>query len=80
MDRNYQSLDPLGNGWIFVDGALQPLSYKEASLPSEEQIQNCLREDSKVLRGVLQNSEKTDENLTDDKDDVVSDNESESDE
>ena len=80
MDCNYQSLDPRGNGWIFVDGALQPLSYEEASLPSEEQIQNCLREDSEVLRGVLQNSDKIDENLTDDKDDVVSDNESESDE
>ena len=78
LDCNYQSLDPLSNGWIFVDGALQPLWYEGASLPSEEQIQNYLREESEVLRGVLQNSEKTDENLTDDDDDVVSDNESES--
>ena len=68
----------MSNGWIFVDGALQPLWYEGASLPSEEQIQNYLREESEVLRGVLQNSEKTDENLTDDDDDVVSDNESES--
>ena len=80
LDCNYQSLDPQSNGWIFVDGALQPFWYEGASLPSEEQIQNCLREESEVLRGVLQNSEEIDENLTDDDDDVVSDNESESDE
>ena len=29
---------------IFVAGALQPLCYEGASLPSEEQIQNYLRE------------------------------------
>ena len=80
LDCNYQSLDPLSNGWIFVDGALQPLWYEGASLPSEEQIENCLREESEVLRGVLQNSEEIDENLTDDDGDVVSDYESESDE
>ena len=39
-----------------------------------------LREESEVLRGVLQNSEEIDESLTDDNDDVVSDNESKSDE
>ena len=33
-----------------------------------------------MLRGILQDSEEIDENLTDDDDDVVSDNESESDE
>ena len=49
-------------------------------LPSEEQIQNYLREESEVLRGILQDSEEIDENLTDDDDDVVSDNGSESDE
>ena len=38
LDCNYQSLDPLSNGLIFVDGALQPLWYEGASLPSEEQI------------------------------------------
>ena len=80
LDCNYQSLDPLSNGWIFVDGALQPLWYEGASLPSEEQTENCLREESEVLRGVLQNSEEIDENLTDDDGDVVSDYESESDE
>ena len=32
-----------------------------------------------MLRGILQDSEEIDENLTDDNDDVVSDNESESD-
>ena len=80
LDCNYQSLDPLSNGWIFVDGSLQPLQYEGASLPSEEQIQNCLREESEVLRGVLQNSEEIDESLTDDNDDAVSDNESKSDE
>ena len=80
LDCNYQSLDPLSNGWIFVNGALQPLWYEGTCLPSEEQIQNCLQEESEVLRCVLQNSEAIDENLTDDDDDVVSDNESESDE
>ena len=60
---------------IFVDGALQPFWYEGVSLPSEEQIQNCLREESEVFRGLLQNSEEIDED-----DDVVSDNESESDE
>ena len=78
LDYNYQSLDSLSNGWIFVDGALQLLWYEEASLPTEEQIQNYLRKEREVLRGILQDSEKTDENLTDDDDDVVSDNESES--
>ena len=39
---NYQSLDPLSKGWIFVDGALQPLWYEGVLLPSEEQIKNCL--------------------------------------
>ena len=39
---NCQSLDPLSNGWIFVDGALQPRWYEGASLLSEEQIQNYL--------------------------------------
>ena len=33
-----------------------------------------------MLRGILQDSKEIDENLTDDDDDVVSDNESESDE
>ena len=80
LDCNYQSLDPLSNGWIFANGSRQPLWYEGASLPSEEQIQNCLREESEVLRGVLQNSEEIDESLTDDNDDVVSDNESKSDE
>ena len=32
-----------------------------------------------MLRGILQDSKEIDENLTDDEDDVVSDNESESD-
>ena len=80
LDCNYQSLDPLSNDWIFVDGALQPLWYEEASLPSEQQIQNYLQEESEVLRGILQDIKEIDENLTDDDDDVVSDNESESDE
>ena len=80
LDCNYQSLDPLSNSWIFFDGALQPLWYEGASLPNEEQIQNCFREESEVLRGILQNSEEIDENLTDGDDDVVSDNERESDE
>ena len=44
LDCNYQSLDPLRNSWIFVVGALQPLWYERMSLPSKEQIQNCLRE------------------------------------
>ena len=79
LDCDYQSLDSLSNGWIFVDGALQLLWYEGASLPRKEQIQNYLREESKVLRGILQDSEEIDENLTDDDDDVVSDNESESD-
>ena len=79
LDSNYQSLDPLSNGWIFLDGALQLLGYDGASLTSEEQIQNYLREASEVLRDILQNSEEIGENLTDDDDDVVSDNESESD-
>ena len=48
----------MSNGWIFVDGALQPLWYEGASLPSEEQVKNHLREESEVLRGVLQNSRK----------------------
>ena len=78
LDCNYQSLGPLSNGWIFVDGALQPLWFDGVSLPSEEQIQNYLREESEVLRGILQNTEETVENLTDDNDDIVSDNESES--
>ena len=80
LDCNYQSLDPLWNSWIFVDGALQPLWYEGTSLPSEEQIQNYLREESEVLRGILRNSEEIDENLTDDDNDVISDNERESDE
>ena len=80
LDSNYQSLDPLSNGWIFVDGALQPLWYEGASLASEKQIQNYLREESEILKGILQDSEEIDENLTDDDYDVVSDNESESDE
>ena len=42
LDCNYQSLDPLSNGWIFVDGALQPLCYEGASQPYEEQIENYL--------------------------------------
>ena len=63
---------------FFVDGALEPYWYKGASLPSEEQIQNYLREENELLRGILQDSEETDENLTDDDDDVVSENESES--
>ena len=61
LDCNYQSLDPLSNGWIFVDGALQPLWYEGASLPSEEQIQNYLREENEVFRGILQDSEEIDE-------------------
>ena len=36
LDCNYQSLDPPSNGWIFVNGALQPLWYEGASLPNEE--------------------------------------------
>ena len=35
LDLNYQSLDPLSNGWIFVSGALQHIWYEGASLPSE---------------------------------------------
>ena len=66
---NYQPLDPLSNGWSFVDGALQPLWYEEASLPSEEQIQNYLGEEIEVLRGVLQDREEIGENLADDDDD-----------
>ena len=73
-DCNYQIFDPLSNGWIFVDGALQTLWYEGASLPSEEQIKNYLREESEVLRGILQDSEEIDKNLTDEDDDVVSDN------
>ena len=60
LDCNYQSLYPLSNGWIFVD-ALQPLWYEGASLPSEEQIQNYLREENEVFRGILQDSEEIDE-------------------
>ena len=74
LDCNYQSLDPLRNGWVFVAGALQPLWYEGASLPSEEQIQIHLREESDVLRAILQDSEEIDENITDDDDDVVFDN------
>ena len=44
LDCNYQSLDLLNNGWVFVAGALQPLWYEEASLTSEEKIQGYLRE------------------------------------
>ena len=72
LDCNYQSLDPLSIGWIFVTAALQPLWYKEASLPSEEQIQNYLREESEVLGGILQGREEIDENLTDDDDESES--------
>ena len=71
-----QSLDPLSNGWIFVDDARQHIWYEEAPFPSEEQIRNYLREESEMLRGILQDSEEIDENLPDDEDDVVSDNES----
>ena len=71
----YQSLDILSNGWTFVDGALQP-----HLLPSEGKIQSYLREESGMLRGVLQENNEIDENLTDSDDDVVSANESESDE
>ena len=63
LDCNYQSLDPLSNGWIFVDGALQTLWYEGASLPSEGQIQNYLQEESEVLRGILQHNGEIDENL-----------------
>ena len=38
---------------FFVDGALEPYWYKGASLPSEEQIQNYLREENELLRGIL---------------------------
>ena len=79
-DCNYQSLDPLSNGWIFVDGALQPLWYEGALLSSKGQIQSYLWEESEVLRGILRENDEIDENLTDNDDDVVSDNESESDE
>ena len=79
-DCNYQSLDPLSNGWIFVDGALQPLWYEGALLRSKGQIQSYLWEESEVLRGILRENDEIDENLTDNDDDVVSDNESESDE
>ena len=72
LDCNYQSLDPLSIGWIFVTAALQPLWYKKASLPSEEQIQNYLREESEVLGGILQGREEIDENLTDDDDESES--------
>ena len=77
---NYQSLDLLSNGWIFVDGALQPFWYERALLASEGQIQSYLREKSEVLRGILQENDEIDENLTDNDEDVVSDNESESNE
>ena len=40
LNCTYQSLDPLSNGWIFADNALQPVWYEWASLPSEEQIQS----------------------------------------
>ena len=79
LDCNYQSLDLLSNGWIFVDVALQPLCYEGASLPSQEQIQNYLQEENEVLRGILQDNEEIDEILTDDDDYIVSDNERESD-
>ena len=80
LDFNYQSLDPLSNGWIFVDGALQPLWYERTLLPNKEQIQNYLLEESEVLRGILQYSEEIDGSLTDGDGDIVSDNESEKDE
>ena len=38
LDCNYQSLDTLSNGLIFVDGTLQALWYEGVSLSSEEQI------------------------------------------
>ena len=69
----------MSNSWFFVDGALQPLWYEGAQLSSEEQIQRYLREESEQLRGILQDSEEIDENLTDNDDNAVSDNESESD-
>ena len=56
LDYSYQSLDPLSNGWIFVDGALQPLWYEGASLNGEEQVQNNLQEKSEVLRGIFQDN------------------------
>ena len=56
LDYNYQSLDPLSNGWIFVDGALQPLWYEGALLNGEEQVQNNLQEKSEVLRGIFQDN------------------------
>ena len=80
LDFNYQSLDPLSNGWIFVDGALQPLWYEGTLLPNKEQIPNYLLEESEVLRGILQYSEEIDGGLTDDDDDIVSDSEHEKDE
>ena len=65
--------------WLdFFDGGLQPLWYEGASLPNEGQIQNYLREESQLLRGILQDNYEIDENLTDSDDDVVSDNENES--
>ena len=69
----------MSNSWFFVDGALQPLWHEGAQLSSEEQIQRYLREESEQLRGILQDSEEIDENLTDNDDNAVSDNESESD-
>ena len=69
----------MSNSWFFVDGALQPLWDEGAQLSSEEQIQRYLRDESEQLRGILQDSEEIDENLTDNDDDAVSDNESESD-
>ena len=49
-------------------------------LPSEGKIQGYLQGESGMLRGVLQENNEIDENLTDSDDDVVSANESESDE
>ena len=69
----------MSKSWFFVDGALQPLWYEGAQLPSEEQIQRYLREESEQLKGILQDSKEIDENLTDNDDNVVSDNKSESD-
>ena len=78
LDCNYQSFDPLSNGWI-LSICLQLLWYEGPLILSEWQIQNYLREESEVLRGILQDNDKIDENLTDNYDDVVSDNERESD-
>ena len=79
LECNNQSLDSQTNGCIFFNGALQPLWYQGALLPSEEQTKNYLRQESEVLSSTLQDSEKIDGNLTDDYDDVMSDNENEND-